>query len=166
MTPLRHSLQGTAKSSPAPPSPGGQTGQAGQPVIVGGPRGPETPDQIRERVQREIQQAIRDGRDPVINFPQNPDFSNVVPEGAVIMSVAFFVCVAATIIFAPIARAFARRMDHENAVRGGGGQLAPQLQQLQDSVDTMAMEIERISEAQRFQSKLLAERAREPERIG
>jgi hypothetical protein len=33
-----------------------------------------------------------------------------------------------------------------------------QLRALQDSVDTMAIELERISESQRFQAKLLAER--------
>ncbi|MEX2181567.1 MAG: hypothetical protein WD771_05955 [Gemmatimonadaceae bacterium] len=39
-----------------------------------------------------------------------------------------------------------------------GDQVALQLRQLQDSVDTMAIELERISEAQRFSARLLAER--------
>jgi hypothetical protein len=176
-----HSLQATPKA-PAPPAipgleqgnpqvsnrpagaQGAQPGQSAQPVIVGGPAGPETPQQIRDRIREEIRQSIQDGGNPQVNFPQNPDFRNVVPEGAVIITVAFFVSIAATIIFAPLARAYARRMDSEN-VRQTGGDLAPQIVQLQESVDTMAMELERISEAQRFQSKLLAERVKEPERL-
>jgi hypothetical protein len=37
--------------------------------------------------------------------------------------------------------------------------LQPQIRQLQESIDTMAVELERISEAQRFQAKLMSERA-------
>jgi hypothetical protein len=38
---------------------------------------------------------------------------------------------------------------------------AERLQHLEQAVDAIAIEIERISEAQRFQTKLLAERAKE-----
>ena len=40
-----------------------------------------------------------------------------------------------------------------------GPDLTPQIRQLQDSVDAMAIELERISEGQRFTAKLLAERS-------
>ena len=40
--------------------------------------------------------------------------------------------------------------------------LSDRLQQLDGSVDTIAVEIERISEAQRFTTRLLAERAGSP----
>jgi hypothetical protein len=60
----------------------------------------------------------------------------------------------------PIARAFARRIDRRNEVGVLRAEdLQPQIRQLQESIDTMAVELERISESQRFQSKLLAERA-------
>jgi hypothetical protein len=36
-----------------------------------------------------------------------------------------------------------------------------QLEQLQQSVDAMSVEVERISESQRFQSKLMLEKNRE-----
>lgn len=172
--------QTQAKSAPPPPAipglepgnPGasnrtgqGQAGTTAQPVI-NTQTGPETADQIRARIQNEIRQSIQRGGNPEINFPQNPDFSNVVPRGAVIISVVFFVSIAATIIFTPIARAFARRMDAGTQRELSGSGLAPQIEQLQASVDTMAIELERISEAQRFQSKLLAERSREGERVG
>ena len=41
----------------------------------------------------------------------------------------------------------------------GNGAQNLQLQQLQQSVDAIAVEVERIAEAQRFSAKLLAERA-------
>ena len=37
--------------------------------------------------------------------------------------------------------------------------LQPQIRQLQESIDTMAVELERISEAQRFQARLMSERS-------
>lgn len=40
-----------------------------------------------------------------------------------------------------------------------GTEVASQLRRLQDSVDTMAIELERIGEAQRFSARLLAERS-------
>ncbi len=40
-----------------------------------------------------------------------------------------------------------------------------QLKTLQDSVDTMAIEIERISESQRFQDRLLSEREKDVVRL-
>jgi hypothetical protein len=43
------------------------------------------------------------------------------------------------------------------AVEGSGAQ-SLQLEQLQQSVDAIAVEVERIAEAQRFSAKLLAER--------
>ena len=140
-----------------------QAPQTGQPVIQTGPGRSETPQQLRDRIRADVQNAIRNGRDQQINFPDRVDFRNAVPEGAVIISVAFFVSIAATIIFAPLARAVARRVDRQSeAALKGATDLSPRLTQLQDSVDTMAMEVERISEAQRFQSKLLAERVKEP----
>jgi hypothetical protein len=40
------------------------------------------------------------------------------------------------------------------------------LVRLEQAVDTIALEVERISESQRFISKLLSDRAKEPEKIG
>lgn len=53
------------------------------------------------------------------------------------------------------ARAAARRALAE-AARGLGG--APELRGLQESMDTLLLEVERVAEAQRFTARLLAER--------
>lgn len=70
---------------------------------------------------------------------------------------------AAIIILGPFARMFARRMDRHTEIKAVGENaqvLQHQLQQLQQSMDAMAVEVERISESQRFQSKLLYEKPR------
>jgi hypothetical protein len=180
---MNHSLQATPKAPPPPAIPGLEqgnpqvsnrpapaapaqgaqpAGQAGQPVIPG-PDGPRTAQEIRDQIRNDIQNSIRNGGDPQINFPDKVDFRNAVPEGAVIISVALFMSIAATIIFAPLMRAFARRMDAKSqGALSQSSDIGPRLAQLQESVDAMAMEVERITEAQRFQSKLLAERAKDP----
>ena len=73
---------------------------------------------------------------------------------------------AAIVILGPFARMLARRTERR-------AQMAPsmelqtlhgQMEQLQQSVDAMSIEMERISESQRFQSKLLYE-GRRPDPI-
>ena len=70
---------------------------------------------------------------------------------------------AAIIILGPFARMFARRMDRHTEIKAVGENarvLQHQLQQLQQSMDAMSVEVERIGESQRFQSKLLYEKPR------
>jgi hypothetical protein len=65
---------------------------------------------------------------------------------------------AAIIILGPFARMIARRMEKRpeiNATIASNQLLQQQILQLQQSIDTMSIEVERISEGQRFQSKLL-----------
>lgn len=94
-------------------------------------------------------------------FPGNP--SDYFPPQVVDISLAFFFTVAFCVVGFPLARAFARRIDRKTEFRTvGGPDLTPHIRQLQDSVDAMAIELERISEGQRFTAKLLAERSGGP----
>lgn len=95
------------------------------------------------------------GRGDLPFDPQTIIPPQVVPLTA--MSLAMLVVI---FIGWPLARAFGRRMDRKaelGTVRAAD--LQPQITQLQQSLDAMAIEIERLGEAQRFQAKLLAERA-------
>ncbi len=68
--------------------------------------------------------------------------------------------IAAMVILGPFARMIARRFDRNTQIKAAGEHsqvVQQQLLQLQQSVDAMSLEVERISEAQRFQSKLLHE---------
>lgn len=76
-----------------------------------------------------------------------------------LIPIVLFVCGAVTAIGVPIARAFARRVE-----RGPlpGSSTSPEVQarleRMEQALDSIAIEVERISEAQRFTTKLLAER--------
>ena len=87
---------------------------------------------------------------------------DVVPRGAVQISYAFAASVIAVFIGWPIARAVARYLDRRGrAVRADHG-LEAQFQQrfdaMERNIDTVAVEMERLSEAQRFTSKSLEQR--------
>lgn len=84
-------------------------------------------------------------------------FEPTIPPEAVTMSIAFFIMIAVIIIGLPLARAFARRMDRKTAQPVIPPELTEQLHRLEQSVDTIAVEVERISEGQRFSSGLLRE---------
>ena len=112
------------------------------------PTPPETPRNITVRNS--------DGTQTVIGIP--PGLArDVIPQQVVDISIAFFLTMAAIIIGLPLARAFARRMDR----RGSGAQipsdLSHQIGQLNQAVDAIALEVERISEGQRFTTRLLSE---------
>jgi hypothetical protein len=106
-----------------------------------------------ERMQREMIPVIEMGG------PHGPS-----PRQEKMMFSGFVIVVlAAVVIFYPLMRAFARRLE-------GGGRRAESIDQgsaerlarIEQAVDAMAIEIERISEGQRFTTKLLAARAEAP----
>ena len=94
--------------------------------------------------------------------PQIPYDPNAgPPPGAVTLGVAFFVTVALCVIGFPLARAFARRMDRGGALPAKAGASDPEsaqrLARMEQAIDSIAIEVERISEGQRFTTKLLSE---------
>jgi predicted oxidoreductase len=78
--------------------------------------------------------------------------------GKVVVAVVFFVAVAHTIT--TIVRAWAMRHPSRNAGDLTGSAADARLSRLEQAVDAIALEIERISEGQRFTTKLLSEQAR------
>jgi len=82
-------------------------------------------------------------------------------------NVVGIVAIIAIFVFSPIAIAFARMMwrraNNPPVPRPLlSDDTAQRIVQMQQSIDAMALEIERISEGQRFVTKVLAERSREP----
>ena len=86
-----------------------------------------------------------------------PPPGEIIPPQAVDISIAFFLTIAAIIIGLPIARAFARRMDRKGGVAQVPTEVSSQLAHLNQAVDAIALEVERISEGQRFTTRLLSE---------
>lgn len=97
-----------------------------------------------------------DGRNTIISVPPR-GFDNVIPPQARDISIAFFVMIAAIIIGLPIARAFARAMDRRGGAAQIPNEISSQLTHLNQAVDAIALEVERISEGQRFTARLLSD---------
>jgi hypothetical protein len=172
--------QGTQGTPPVPPIP----------KMEAGPSNARTRQQVREQVQKSVRAAVRrateaaqagtpgtltlpsqspapsppqttTGTTPPPAFPQD----DIPPQ---VMSLIYMSMVFTGVILLgfPLVRAIARRFDRRTeAIRSGVQDVTPQLTQLQESVDAMAVELERIGEAQRFSAKLLAERASDPREV-
>ncbi len=75
-----------------------------------------------------------------------------------IIPIAAFVMVTVTAIGVPIAKAYARRMDREPRQPTLPPDMTARLERMEQAIDSIAIEVERISEGQRFTTKLLSER--------
>jgi hypothetical protein len=84
-------------------------------------------------------------------------FDNTIPPQVEDISIMFFLTIGAIIIFLPLVRAFARRMDRRGGTAQIPNEVSSQLAHLNQAVDAIALEVERISEGQRFTTRLLSE---------
>lgn len=75
----------------------------------------------------------------------------------VVGPIGIVLIIAITVIVWPVARAFARRLDHRGIAPPVPNDLAQRLERLEQTMDSVALEVERISEGQRFTTKLLSE---------
>ena len=75
--------------------------------------------------------------------------------------VVIFVGIFATTVGYQITRAIRSRMERPSVDPATLVEVRQQLNQLQQAVDSIAVEVERISEGQRFTTKLLNERTRD-----
>ena len=107
-----------------------------------------SPDQIESMVQQAIAPAPSGENMPDQGPPQN----------AIILTAIILFFVALTLIGFPIARAAARRMDRKAAGPQLPNDLLPRLERIEQAVDGVALEMERVAEAQRFSARLLSER--------
>jgi hypothetical protein len=74
----------------------------------------------------------------------------VVPLGA-------FACAIVLAIGVPVARAYSRRMDAESKNPRIPGEVTQRLERIESMLEGVALEVERITEGQRFTTKLLSE---------
>ena len=117
---------------------------------------------------------IRDGTPVVPAIPAIPPIpamptiqvhtggpQDMIPPQVVDISYAFFAMVAVILIGWPFSRAFGRRLER-NAQSTLSPAVGEQLTRIEQAVDAMAVEVERISEAQRYFTKLQAGQLAEP----
>jgi len=76
----------------------------------------------------------------------------------IFVPITLFIMIGVISIGVPLARAFARRMERDGSPKLSTEVLA-RLERMEQAIDSIAVEVERISEGQRFTTKLLADRA-------
>ena len=76
----------------------------------------------------------------------------------VLIPIIALVSVPVMAIGFPIARAYAKRMEHGETNPRIPSDVSARLERMEQAIDSIAVEVERISEGQRFTTKLLAER--------
>ena len=152
----------------------GHATQAPQPQAThGAPSSADIGEQIRQSFQEAARAAAEakaqtrvitpDGRQiivnqgvrgvPTVEVQRDPDF--LIPPQVVDMTIAFFIMLAVIIIGLPLARAFGRRLERRSDPAAlPDPAIAGQLQRIEQAVEAMAIEVERISESQRFIAKL------------
>ena len=82
----------------------------------------------------------------------------LIPPGLIEIAESFFVMIAVIALGVPIVRAMVRRWEHVTPPPAQfPSDVTHRLERIEQAVDSIAIEMERVSEAQRFQSKLMAE---------
>jgi hypothetical protein len=132
--------------------------------------------QLKEQLREQVQQAVNAARDaaqaqreaaiaardaaragtlaPGGAFGNDRD----IPPRAESVAYAFFATCAVVLVLGPFARAIARRLERGTDARATfSPQMTDQLNRIEQSVEAMAIEVERISESQRFMARLQAQ---------
>ena len=123
---------------------------------------------VRQQIREQIQQQIHIGQgqglgigqgpggEPVIMVP--PPHQNDIPPHVMEDNTIFVVAAVICMVGLPIARAIGRWIDRRGLPSPVNAEMAAQMNRIEQAVDTMSVEVERISEAQRYQAKLLVDR--------
>jgi hypothetical protein len=83
----------------------------------------------------------------------------------IIVPLGFFGTIIIVSIGIPLVRALAKKWERQPSRLAIAPEIEQRLARIEHSVDAIAIEVERISEGQRFTTKLFAERAAQPARI-
>ncbi len=85
-----------------------------------------------------------------------------IPPGAIEICEAFFATVAVIALGVPIIRAITRRLERgsQAALQQPPAEVLTRLERIEQGVEAIAVEVERIAEAQRFSAKLMADQHR------
>ena len=83
------------------------------------------------------------------NFP-----GPMIPPQAVDIAIGFFITCAVIVVGWPISRALGRRFERRGVAPLLDAGVTDQLQRIEQAVEAVAIEVERISESQRFLARL------------
>lgn len=133
----------------------------------------------REQLREQIRQTIEDARSAQTEAGRITVVAPAAPQGTTTLAppwvppddipprvqetaYAFFIALAVMIIGYPIAKAIGRRIDRAGETAKVPPAVTSQLAQLNQAVEAIAIEVERVSEGQRFMTKLLSEQHQLP----
>lgn len=77
----------------------------------------------------------------------------------ILIPIIFVSSIPVIAIGVPLARAFAKRLERSASPSAIPHELFARLERMEQAIDSIAVEMERVSEGQRFTTKLLTERA-------
>lgn len=116
---------------------------------------------IEDATAAAIEQAFagrQPGREITVVPPREQGIPDI-PQGAQDVAMLFIICMAAAIILTPLMRAFGRIIERRAEPPA---RLAPEIQsqlvRMEQAIDAIAVEVERVSEGQRFATRLLSDR--------
>jgi short subunit dehydrogenase-like uncharacterized protein len=81
----------------------------------------------------------------------------------IVVPIAFLVTTIIVALGIPLVRAFVRRMDRKHVIPVAQPDTAARLERIEQAIDAMSVEVERIAEGQRFVTRLMTDRS--PERV-
>jgi hypothetical protein len=81
----------------------------------------------------------------------------------IVVPIAFFVTAIIVSLGIPLVRALVRRMDRKHLLPTAQPDTAARLERIEQAIDAMSVEVERIAEGQRFVTRLMTDRS--PERV-
>ena len=112
-------------------------------------------EQLRD-AENELRQAQGQARyTPMVGVP--PAFpSPGIPAGAMDIAIGFCITLVVIIVGWPISRALGRRIERRGASQAVDAGVTERLQRIEQAVEAVAIEVERISESQRYLAKIQA----------
>lgn len=81
----------------------------------------------------------------------------------IVVPVAFFITAIIISIGIPLVRALVRRWDRAGALPAAQPDTTARLERIEQAIDAMSIEVERIAEGQRFVTRLMTDRT--PQRV-
>jgi hypothetical protein len=82
------------------------------------------------------------------------------PDEILPFAFAFAALIVGAKIVLPVVRAFAKRVERRADAPHLPTEMTSRLERMEQAIDSIAVEVERISEAQRFTTKLLSDKTR------
>jgi DNA repair exonuclease SbcCD ATPase subunit len=112
-------------------------------------------EQLRD-AENELRQAQGQARyTPMVGVPSDLSRSGI-PAGAMDIAIGFCITLVVIIVGWPISRALGRRIERRGASQAVEPAVTERLQRIEQAVEAVAIEVERISESQRYLAKIQA----------